>query len=108
MGTKAKHHVAPIVRGAFLEALERIKDEDRKTYSEIIADWIRGEMVDGKPSYSGMADVLNAVSKFNVRESAVEGEINVNTLESVLAGLPSIGHAGDDTEVEEEPARLRH
>lgn len=114
MGTKATHHVAPIVRGAFLEALERIKLEDKKTYSEIIADWIRGAPIndDGeKPiySYSGLADVLNAVAKFNVREATVEGNIghdhkhkhthvDVSKIDSWIEGLVAGPEDSDTTE----------
>lgn len=66
MSRKAKHDVAPMVRGAFIAALERIKQEDGKTFSEIIADWLRVDP----------AGVLNAVSKFTVREANVKGKVD--------------------------------
>jgi len=62
---RGRHDVAPVVRGAFLRALEQIKEEDGKTFSEIIADWLREDP----------GAVLNAVSKFTVREKEVSGNI---------------------------------
>lgn len=66
MSRKAKHDIAPVVRSAFLRALERIKEEDGKTFSEIIADWMRKDP----------GAVLNAVSKFTVREANVKGQVS--------------------------------
>lgn len=69
-GKKATHDVAPIVRASFLSALERIKQEDGKTFSEIIADWMRVDP----------GAVLNAVAKFTVKEAAITGQVEVNNV----------------------------
>jgi hypothetical protein len=61
-GKKGKHDIAPMVRGAFLEALNIMKQKHGKTFSEIIADWMEKHPL----------AVLNAVSKFTVRETKNE------------------------------------
>lgn len=60
MGAKAKHDVAPVIRGAFLRALELTEAESGKTFSELVADAIRSE---------GLLPVLDRISKFTVREA---------------------------------------
>lgn len=65
MSRKGKHDVAPVVRSAFLTALERIKNEQGITFSQIIAKW----MIEDPGA------VLNAVSKFTVREAKLEGKV---------------------------------
>lgn len=92
---KGKHDVSPIVRGAFLEALKRIKREDGKTFSEIIANWLREDP----------GAVLNAVSKFTVRESNLTADIKTS-LVNVLAGIAEGERA--DSELEGESDSLRH
>lgn len=62
---KGKHDVSPMVRGAFLNALEKIKKEQGKTFSDIIVD-----MLEEDPHKT-----LMAISRFAVREKEVTGEV---------------------------------
>ena len=64
-GKKQTHDIAPVVRAAFLNALEELKNRHGKTFSQIMADWMEKDPI----------AVINAVSKFTVREAKLEGKI---------------------------------
>lgn len=62
MGAKAKNDLAPLVRTAFVRALE-IKESEGKTFSQMMKDAIDDH---------GILAVLDRLSKYTVRESKVE------------------------------------
>jgi len=62
MGAKAKHDLAPLVRTAFVRALE-IKEAEGKTFSEMMKDAIDDH---------GILAVLDRLSKYTVRESKID------------------------------------
>lgn len=83
--------IAPMVRGAFINALEEIKRTEGKTFSEIIAEWIRTE---------GIGPVLMAVSKFTVKEREVSGKVEHDHKHTHVAVSESLGWIAGLVEVE--------
>lgn len=94
MSRKGKHDVSPIVRGAFLEALEKIKREEGKGFSTIIKEWIEKD---------GIGPVLQAVSRYTVKESKVDADVTTTFLQ-ILAQVSD----EEIEELEEEPRPVRH
>ena len=78
MGTKAKHPVAPTIRGAFLRAIERKENRDRVTFSEMML-----EEIDEK----GLLTVMDKVARFVERTSDVTVNTEEETLADILTGL---------------------
>jgi len=78
MGTGVKHPVAPTIRGAFLRALDIIKDKRDKTFSQLLADEIE---------VHGLLVVMERVGRFQERVSA-----NTVTHDGTVKheGLPSV------------------
>lgn len=64
---KAKHDIAPAMRAAFLEAIEKLKIKKGKTFSEIMADWLDEDPI----------AMMNAISKFTVRENHNTGSVTI-------------------------------
>lgn len=97
MGRKAKHDIAPVVRSAFLRGFEKYCEEKGITRSDAMMQLIKDE---------GLLPVLNAVSKYAVRESEVRGSVDHNhrhSVESVsdtnqwISGLLESGTVGQNT-----------
>ena len=87
---KGKHDVAPMVRGAFLSALDLYKERHGKTFSETICDLLEEDPL----------GVLNAVSKFTVREKDVTVEQEVTVTHRISEHLPVNDIRSKATEVE--------
>ena len=66
MGTQAKHHLAPRVRGAFLKALEIIEDDQGLTFSELMVREIETH---------GLLAVMEKVARYQERVGTVVGKI---------------------------------
>ncbi len=66
MGAKAKHDLAPLVRTAFVNAIDLIERDTGKTFSQMMQDAIEEH---------GILPVLDRLSKYTVREQAVTGNI---------------------------------
>jgi len=58
--------MAPVMRKAFLESIKVIQRRTGKKFPEIMADWLE----------ENPATMLNAISKFAVREHTVKGNID--------------------------------
>ncbi len=65
---KGKHDIAPVMRASFLNAIEILKKETGRTFPEIMAEWIQADPV----------AMINAISKFAVKERNVSGSLDVN------------------------------
>ena len=95
MGAKAKHDIAPVIRGAFLNALALIEKDTGKTFPEMMRDCIEDH---------GLLAVMDKVSKYTVREKNTTLETKP-TIESVSAivvdewikSFQSSGQLGQDT-----------
>ena len=99
-GKSGKRDVAPMVRAAFLNALEEIKRTEGLTFSQIIARWIRED---------GIGPVLQAVSKFTVREKEINATITHKSLVDIL--IHEFDPASSDREnkaLEAEPGSIHH
>lgn len=95
MGAKAKHDVAPTIRGAFMKAIGIIEKDKGLTLPQMMAKAIESD---------GLLAVLDRLSKFTVRESKFEGDLNVSS----LADLVRAAHDPDAAGVVEESDTLRH
>lgn len=108
MGAKAKHDIAPLVRGAFHQALQHIErgddGEEKLTFSQIMAKCIRANPL----------ATLQAVARFAPREQHVSGSIkhqhSIDTPDTIRAVDDFIaGYAapraieGTATPVQDEP-----
>ena len=60
---KAKHDVSPVVRSGFLEGLRKYCHKHNMTISDVFSQWIEKD---------GLKPVLEAVSKFTVREKQID------------------------------------
>jgi len=84
MGAKAKHDIAPTIRGAFLKGLGIVETRTKKTFSDLMADWIEAD---------GLGPVLQAVSKYTVREQHSSKDVNLNgnvTHNHLTTAIPEI------------------
>ena len=107
---KAKHHISPAIRGAFLESLKVIQRRTGKPFSEILADKLMEDLL----------GTLNAVSKFDVREKEItvtlldevreiaDDELTrrIRELERAAGILPLTSRDGEETEAESPPRLL--
>ena len=90
-----RRHISPIVRAAFLNALDFIEDNRGKTFSQLIVEAI---------DEHGLMFVMDRVAKYAERT----GELKVeHTGESLVGILERIGRQ-HHTEVEAEPQPVRH
>lgn len=62
---KGKHDIAPAMRASFLSALQIYRKRHGKTLPEALADWMEEKPI----------EVINAMAKFTVRETKVEGSV---------------------------------
>ena len=73
-----RHPVAPLVRGAFIQALRIVGDRRRQTLPEMVAQEIEEK---------GLVIVLQAISRFAEKESNVAVEVSNTSLVDILKGL---------------------
>ena len=66
MSRKAKHDIAPAMRANFMKALQIYRKRHNKTLPEALADWLEEKPI----------EVINAMSKFAVKESRVEAKVD--------------------------------
>ena len=78
MGRHVKHHIAPLIRGAFISALNIVGDRRRQTLPEMVAQEIEDK---------GFLTVLQAVSRFTEKESNVSVETHTETLADALTRI---------------------
>ena len=95
----ARAHVTPVIRTAFLNALDIMQDRKGMTLSEIMYDQI---------CEHGLLTVMDKMGKYleRVADVNVEHSGEVTSLVSVLTGLTQ--GAGHDPAVESEPGSVRH
>ena len=100
MGTQAKHHVAPVVRAAFLRAIERKEEPDDITFSEMLV---------GEIEQHGLLAVMDKVARYTERTSDVNVSHSGETLVSILTGIAKAERAAAaDSSVEAETEPVRH
>lgn len=94
-----RHPVAPMLRGAFIKALDLKASAEGKTLAQIMLDLIEAE---------GMLAVMDRIAKFQEKSADLNvhhsGEIT--SLAAVLTGLTE--SAGHNPAVEEQPGSIRH
>lgn len=90
MGAKAKSDIAPVLRTAFLAALDIVKDKRGLTLPELMADLIEQE---------GLLAVMDRMSKFAIKEK------NVNTSVDVSGRITHVGLSRTDELLAEIAAR---
>ena len=78
MGRHVKHQVAPLIRGAFISALEIVGDRRRQTLPEMVAQEIEDK---------GFLTVLQAISRFTEKESNVSVETHTESLADILTRI---------------------
>ena len=67
MGAKAKHDIAPLIRGGFRRGLMKYMSKHNKTLSDVFTDWIETD---------GIGNVIRSLSPYNVREARLEKKVN--------------------------------
>ena len=67
MGAKAKHDIAPLIRGGFRRGLMKYMSKHKKTLSDVFQDWIEAD---------GIGNVIRSLSPYNVREARLEQKVN--------------------------------
>lgn len=101
---KGKHDIAPIIRAGLENGIKELVRREGKVFSAIVADWLQDNPI----------AVLNAVSKYNIRESKVSGSVKYNhehkavsgETDSLIEQLIQIGTNRDDAEVSEDGSVL--
>ena len=92
-----RSHVTPVVRTAFLRALDLKTKRDGLTFSEMLLAEI--------DTY-GLMPVLDKIAKFTERTSDVNVNHSGDSLVSILTSLAA--SAVNDTGVESKPDEVRH
>ena len=100
MGQRAKHPVAPTIRGAFLRALDIIEEEEGLTFSQLIHREIKEH---------GILVVMDKVARYTERTSDVNLSHSGETLVDILTGIAEAERAATaDSSVEAETEPVRH
>ncbi len=92
----AKHQLAPVVRGAFVRALDIIQDKKGKTLPELMYEAINEH---------GILMVMKSIAPYIERETKVDLTSNGVSLIEVLSTISGARH---DPPVESEPESIRH
>ncbi len=92
----ARHQLAPVVRSAFVRALDIIKENRNKTLPELMSEAIEEH---------GILLVMKSIAPYIERESKIDLTSNGVSLIEVLSTISGARH---DTPVESEPESIRH
>lgn len=88
MSRKAKHDIAPLIRGGFRRGLQKYMRKHGKTMSDVFMDWIETD---------GIGAVIKTIAPYNVREARLEGavkhdhahtvDVTISQVNEFIAGL---------------------